>query len=282
MTIAEKWQLMMSSFADIEAAILEMDGAVGGGYANYAKGVRSIYSTDAYKPEYTYPAKSLLQGQYINSLLAFCACVKEEIRQAIIDGGVECDESVPLSEYGNKIREINVAPQIVTRPYTTVGCFDEPCNYKLEASGGKPPYTWSSDLWWMLGTRLNPDGTITGTPTFACTGNNRITVTDAAGKSVTVDFSLRVDTKTVSVYRVGADTFVYDGQEHTLNLVCEEYPDMELQVQYRRSYSEPSTRHPTEVGYYSVSIFVVDDRYKYNCKVGNERSFRLTIKEATT
>ncbi len=186
MTIVEKLQLMMSSFEDIRAAIIEKGGSVSGGYANYAKGVRSVYSTDAYTPEYTYP-----QGGGIQNIIEFCKNVKEEIRQAIIAGKETCGEDVPLSEYGNKIREINNKPQIITPSGTEVGYLSKPCNYQLEATGGKPPYTWSSDLWWLYGTRLNSDGTITGTPTMAGSFNCRITVTDSAGKSVTDSLWLR-------------------------------------------------------------------------------------------
>lgn len=43
MTICEKFKLMMASFADIKAAIVEMGGTVTGGYAEYAKNIRQIY-----------------------------------------------------------------------------------------------------------------------------------------------------------------------------------------------------------------------------------------------
>lgn len=36
MTICEKFKLMMASFADIRAAIVEKGGTVTGGYADYA------------------------------------------------------------------------------------------------------------------------------------------------------------------------------------------------------------------------------------------------------
>lgn len=46
MTICEKFKLMMASFADIKAAIIEKGGTVTGGYADYAKNIRQIYSDD--------------------------------------------------------------------------------------------------------------------------------------------------------------------------------------------------------------------------------------------
>ena len=39
MTICEKFKLMMASFADIRAAIVEKGGTVTGGYADYAKNI---------------------------------------------------------------------------------------------------------------------------------------------------------------------------------------------------------------------------------------------------
>ncbi|MCI8521392.1 MAG: hypothetical protein HFE50_07855, partial [Clostridia bacterium] len=81
MTIAERWKKMLSSFADIKAAATEKGGSVTN-CSSYAKGVRSIYSSEEYEPKYTYPPKSLIQGQNICNQLAFGLNIKEEIRQA--------------------------------------------------------------------------------------------------------------------------------------------------------------------------------------------------------
>lgn len=43
MTICEKFKLMMASFADIKAAIIEKGVTVTGGYSEYAKNIRKIY-----------------------------------------------------------------------------------------------------------------------------------------------------------------------------------------------------------------------------------------------
>lgn len=40
MTICEKFKLMMASFADIKAAIIEKGVTVTGGYSEYAKNIR--------------------------------------------------------------------------------------------------------------------------------------------------------------------------------------------------------------------------------------------------
>ena len=52
MTICEKFKLMMASFEDIRAAIAEKGGTVTGGYADYAKNIRNLYSNDTYAPQY--------------------------------------------------------------------------------------------------------------------------------------------------------------------------------------------------------------------------------------
>lgn len=44
MTICEKFKLMMASFADIKAAIIEKGVTVTGGYSEYAKNIRKIYA----------------------------------------------------------------------------------------------------------------------------------------------------------------------------------------------------------------------------------------------
>ena len=46
MTICEKFKLMMASFADIKAAIIEKGVTVTGGYSEYAKNIRKIYSDE--------------------------------------------------------------------------------------------------------------------------------------------------------------------------------------------------------------------------------------------
>ena len=109
MTICEKFKLMMASFEDIRAAIAEKGGTVTGGYADYAKNIRNLYSNDTYAPQYQYPTEKSPIMQYLINLynrITFCYAVKQEIRQAIIDGGVDVPDDTPFSEYGDKIRQI--------------------------------------------------------------------------------------------------------------------------------------------------------------------------------
>lgn len=68
MTICEKFKLMMASFADIRAAIAEKGGTVTGGYADYAKNIRNLYSNDTYAPQYKYPTEKSPIMQYLINL----------------------------------------------------------------------------------------------------------------------------------------------------------------------------------------------------------------------
>lgn len=181
MTIAEKWRLMMSSFADIKAAIIEMGGSVTGGFANYAKGVRSIYSSDAYTPQYSYPEE-------LSDKLVFCKNVKEEIRQAIVGGDVECGEAVPLSEYGDKIRQINIL-QIVTD--TVIVVQNTPITVQLDATGGTPPYKWQTSFN-VPGTVLSEDGIITGQTKASGVWYPRLQVTDSTGRKTKKKIPFRI------------------------------------------------------------------------------------------
>lgn len=182
MTIVEKWRLMLSSFADIKAAIIEMGGSITGGFANYAKGVRSIYSSDAYTPQYSYPEE-------LSDKLAFCNNVKEEIRQAIVGGDVECGEAVPLSEYGDKIRQLNKF-EFVKTCYTIPRL--TPCSVPVEVRGGVPPYTFSvTGLPREL--TMSSDGIITGTATQSA-AYLRVFMycTDSTGRQISAKTQIRV------------------------------------------------------------------------------------------
>lgn len=249
MTITDKWSLMLASFADIKAAVEEMGGSVGTGYAEYAKGVRSIYSSEEYTPKYTYPAHSEMYIQYIFSQIMFCAAVKEEIRLAIVDGGVECGTDVPLSEYGDKIRQINLfAITTTTLPEAE---YSIPYTAQLEAKGGTPPYTWEYIGYGPVGMKISEDGIVTFTPTT--TGRYNIptfTCADSTGKTLTAKIPILVSPREVHIERVGPSVFTYDGEPHTLDLRCVEVPELELIVRYGSEYLTA----PTEATSYYATI----------------------------
>ena len=147
MTICEKFKLMMASFADIRAAIAEKGGTVTGGYADYAKNIRNLYSNDTYAPQYQYPTEKSPIMQYLINLynrITFCYAVKQEIRQAIIDGGVDVPDDTPFSEYGDKIRQIQRFEITTSNLY--LGEYKTECRGQLTAQGGSPPYSWGTNL----------------------------------------------------------------------------------------------------------------------------------------
>lgn len=166
MTICEKFKLMMASFADIKAAIIEKGGTVTGGYADYAKNIRQIYSDDEYIPQYKYPTERPPIIQYLIRVydrIVFCYAVKDEIRQAIIDGGVDVPEDTPLSEYGNKIRQIQRFEITISNLY--LGEYKTECRGQLTAQDGRPPYSWKQTWGFNIpGITMTSDGTILGTP----------------------------------------------------------------------------------------------------------------------
>lgn len=205
MTIIAKWRLMMSSFEDIKAAIIEKGGALTDdkGYNRYANAVRSIYS-DTYTDEYEYPAKVFPAISNAISLVRWCKTIKEQIRAAINDGGVECDSSIPLRAYGDKIRELGVELQIVSPQQLPDGNYRKPYEYQLQATGGTPPYTWDADSFFgCLGLTVSADGHVSGTITQNggyTIFSPPIKVTDAKGNTATKSVKLYARPATVWVW----------------------------------------------------------------------------------
>jgi len=66
-----------------------------------------------------------------------------------------------------------------------------PFAWGVKATGGRAPYTYSSTPL-PAGLVLNPDGTVTGTPTAASSGLVTFTVTDVLGTKATLDVRLTV------------------------------------------------------------------------------------------
>jgi hypothetical protein len=60
-----------------------------------------------------------------------------------------------------------------------------PFSWGVKATGGREPYVYTADRL-PTGITLNPDGTVTGTPTLAGTTRSTITVKDARGTSDTL------------------------------------------------------------------------------------------------
>ncbi len=248
----------MESFADIAAAITEKGVTIhnGKGYSSYANAVRQIYS-DAYTDEYEYPAKKQNPVMYALELIVWCKTIKEQIRQAIIDGGVECDETVPLSEYGNKIRQIaSEQPLEIVTQRLPDGMYDTAYSAQLEATGGKEPYTWKFKRGILpKGLGINPDGTVTGTPTAAISISLLyVSCTDSAGNTVSKKTPIRIKPKEVHIGCRSSLNITYDGLPHTADIYCREYPDAELKI----TYGVDRTEYVVEPGMYIVNVTLLD------------------------
>lgn len=228
MTIVDKWRLMMSSFADIKAAIIEKGGTVpdGKGYNRYANAVRQIYS-DTYTDEYQYPEKVHIIISYVADLVRWCKAIKEQIRLAIVDGGVECSTDVPLSQYGNKIRQIQVF-EIATTALPEAE-YSIPYTAQLEAKGGTPPYTWEYIGYGPVGMKISEDGIVAFTPsTTGSYSHVMVRCTDSSGKILKKPLNIIVWPRTVHVELVGDSEFTYDGEPHILTFRCIEVPELEI------------------------------------------------------
>lgn len=268
MTIVDKWQHMMSSFADIKAAVIEKGGTISGGYNLYAGAVRRIYSS-ANADVYEYPEKIQNAAEYAAALVNWCKEIKEQIRLAIVDGGVECDEIVPLSEYGNRIRSISVNLKVITTILPSAE-YGVPYSAQLEAYGGTAPYTWKYIGFGPAGLTVSEDGVIDFTPkSTGGYGSVVFTCTDSAGKTVEAEVLINVMPRKVHIELIGEDTFTYDGEPHTLNLRCVEVPGLELNVLYGSAY----LKAPVEKGMYYATIVSKDNRYS----IVHDKDYRLRI-----
>ena len=275
MTTVQKIRLMISSFADIKAAIEEKGGNISGvGYKHYANGVRTIYGGGAVE-EYEYPKRGLIPVANLRTLVEWCGKVKEQVRQAIIGGGVSCDTSVPLSEYGNKIREITAAGvlRIVTEKELPACEIDDVINIQLEAVGGTEPYRWSVQYNSLpRGLTLSEDGIISG----IASDNGwykliQISCTDSEGTTVTKAFGMLIQKRTVTFRSTSPLSYTYDGEPHAVTFECVETPNATATVRYGKNRD---TEPPVDAGTYSISIFAVpSDKYS-----SGEQSFIMSIR----
>lgn len=253
MNIVQKWHTMLYSFSDIRAAIIEKGGNITGDCSTYAKGVRSIYSKEAHASKYTYPNSGVLG--YILVKLEFCKNVKEEIRRAIIDGGVECGEDVPLSEYGNKIRQIITMRIDKTR--INLGAWGSEYTARFNVIGGTPPYKWEYKSGIIPGMTMSEDGTITGTPKSSGAYTIKLQVTDANGIVATGTVTVSVSRQKLYFQPVNGYVFKYDGQPHKVEFVCKSKPDAEFSVKFGTDYAD----YKTECGKYIITIRLTGNTY---------------------
>jgi len=72
------------------------------------------------------------------------------------------------------------------------GLAGQPYSGKLQATGGTPPYTWSTSLLGIAGLNLAADGTISGNPSSIGTFIPSFTVTDAANRKTTAGMEIDI------------------------------------------------------------------------------------------
>ena len=68
----------------------------------------------------------------------------------------------------------------------------QPYTVKLQATGGVPPYAWSTQLLGIPGMTLASDGTLSGTPAQQATFIPNFTVTDSKGTTATASIELDI------------------------------------------------------------------------------------------
>jgi len=72
------------------------------------------------------------------------------------------------------------------------GLAGQPYSGRLQATGGTPPYTWSTSLLGIAGLNLAADGTISGNPSSIGTFIPSFTVTDAANRKTTAGMEIDI------------------------------------------------------------------------------------------
>lgn len=270
MTIVTKWRQMLSYFADIRSAIIEMGGTVGNGYSSYANAIRKIYKGAAVG-ECSYPQKADNATDNALNLVRWCKSIKEQIRQAIIAGGVSCVEDVPLSEYGNKIRSIvifdftvqGLSGDTVVLPKGEAGTeynaqitvldntgadITNRCTFEI-ISGSRP-----GGMTIQNGGVVNiPAEKNTRSGTFASIS---IRITDTTmNMRKTFNFYLSIDLEHITL-KILKSSFTYDGQPHTAEAAYFDRNGNRLEnFVPSLSYYSGGTylKEVTEIGSYSIS-----------------------------
>lgn len=84
-----------------------------------------------------------------------------------------------------------IVPLAITTSALATGQVDAAYAQTLAASGGEPPYTWSSGTL-PAGLALSSQGVLSGTPTVAFSGAVTVTVTDSGGRTASVTPTLTI------------------------------------------------------------------------------------------
>ena len=84
------------------------------------------------------------------------------------------------------------AQLVIPTQSTPQGLVGSGYSYRLQATGGSPPYTWTTQLLGIAGLNLATDGTISGTPALPGTYIPNFTVKDSANKAVTAPIEIDI------------------------------------------------------------------------------------------
>jgi len=84
------------------------------------------------------------------------------------------------------------SPLQITSTQLPAGVQGQAYSSRLQATGGKSPYTWTSSLFAIPGMSLGSDGTVSGTPTQPSNFYSEFTVTDSNGVSASSGVTLMV------------------------------------------------------------------------------------------
>jgi len=98
---------------------------------------------------------------------------------------------------GRSMTSLQSKPRFVTAGGLPAGTAGQPYQYKFEAVGGTPPYTFNSDLSlgelaFPVGITLDGEGNMSGIPETSGQYNFTVTVTDSRGGNTTALFSMNV------------------------------------------------------------------------------------------
>jgi large repetitive protein len=112
---------------------------------------------------------------------------------------------------------IAAAPLTVTTQALPAAVAGTPYSFTLSATGGSPPYNWIAGTF-PAGLSLNPNGTISGTPTTSGTFNISFRLGDSAQGSATKALTLTVNAAAISISTTSPLTKGAVGQSYSVTM----------------------------------------------------------------
>jgi hypothetical protein len=265
MTICEKLNFMIRCFEDINLAITEMGGIISGGYSSYPNGIRSIYQENIdFGNISEYPSYGTTEQK-----TAFCLEIKEQIRQAIAEGGIDIPNHTPFDDYADKIRLVESKELNIVTSKLPEAERDVPYLVSLEISGGKPPYTVtiseSSRNQLPSYFTLSKNGTISGmadTSAKAATYRIKFQAADSNGNITEKELRLPVKEQSVN-FKLLNPYVVYDGEPHKpIIKPVDLSPELIEDIDYRVTLGSDNVSEITNIQLCRVNIIMLNKRYR--------------------